>query len=143
VTFFFPSFYILGQVSQTSFPAITRVACATDPSVNRIAVPNVNRTLMIELFVGEKVILHSKLISSYQNDSEFIISTTLGLKIIEFPSPRKILLIMRAFQQYQELSPLIPHESLWPSVIRWKLVFSSNWKNIKNRRGGGGGTKHC
>jgi hypothetical protein len=30
-------------------------------------------------------------------------------------------------------------ESLWPSVIRWKMVFSSNWKNIKNRRGGGGG----
>jgi hypothetical protein len=32
-------------------------------------------------------------------------------------------------------------ESLWPSVIRWKPVFSSNWKNIKNRRGvwGGGG----
>ncbi len=29
-------------------------------------------------------------------------------------------------------------ESLWPSVIRWKLVFSSNWKNIKNRRGWGG-----
>jgi len=25
-------------------------------------------------------------------------------------------------------------ESLWPSVIRWKPVFSSNWKNIKNRR---------
>jgi hypothetical protein len=25
-------------------------------------------------------------------------------------------------------------ESLWPSVIRWKSVFSSNWKNIKNRR---------
>jgi hypothetical protein len=31
-------------------------------------------------------------------------------------------------------------ESLWPSVIRWKPVFSSNWKNIKNRRKGGGGT---
>jgi hypothetical protein len=30
-------------------------------------------------------------------------------------------------------------ESLWPSVIRWKPVFSSNWKNIKNHRGGGGG----
>jgi hypothetical protein len=29
-------------------------------------------------------------------------------------------------------------ESLWPSVIRWKSVFSSNWKNIKNRRGEGG-----
>jgi hypothetical protein len=28
-------------------------------------------------------------------------------------------------------------ESLWPSVIQWKPVFSSNWKNIKNRRGGG------
>jgi hypothetical protein len=28
-------------------------------------------------------------------------------------------------------------ESLWPSVIGWKPVFSSNWKNIKNRRGGG------
>jgi len=26
-------------------------------------------------------------------------------------------------------------ESLWPSVIRWKLVFSSNWKNIKNHWG--------
>jgi hypothetical protein len=30
-------------------------------------------------------------------------------------------------------------ESLWPNVIRWKLVFSNNWKNIKNRRGRGGG----
>jgi hypothetical protein len=30
-------------------------------------------------------------------------------------------------------------ESLWPSVIQWKPVFSSNWKNIKNRRGRGGG----
>jgi hypothetical protein len=29
-------------------------------------------------------------------------------------------------------------KSLWPSVIRWKLVFNSNWKNIKNRRGEGG-----
>jgi hypothetical protein len=29
-------------------------------------------------------------------------------------------------------------ESLWPSVIRWKPVFSNNWKNIKNRRGGAG-----
>jgi hypothetical protein len=36
-------------------------------------------------------------------------------------------------------TPLIPHESLWTSVIRWKPVFSSNWKNIKNRRGEGGG----
>jgi len=25
-------------------------------------------------------------------------------------------------------------ESLWPNVIRWKPVFSNNWKNIKNRR---------
>jgi len=34
-------------------------------------------------------------------------------------------------------------ESLWPSVIRWKPVFSSNWKHIKNRRGGvrGGGNQ--
>jgi hypothetical protein len=30
-------------------------------------------------------------------------------------------------------------ESLWPNVIRWKPVFSSNWKNIKNRQGEGGG----
>jgi hypothetical protein len=30
-------------------------------------------------------------------------------------------------------------ESFWPSVIRWKPVFSNNWKNIKNLRGGGGG----
>jgi len=29
-------------------------------------------------------------------------------------------------------------ESLWPSVIRWKPVFSNNWKNIKKRRGRGG-----
>jgi hypothetical protein len=28
-------------------------------------------------------------------------------------------------------------ESFWLSVIRWKPVFSSNWKNIKNRRGKG------
>jgi hypothetical protein len=38
-------------------------------------------------------------------------------------------------------------ESLWPSVIRWKPVFSSNWKNITNHRGGvgrgGGGTNGC
>jgi len=27
-------------------------------------------------------------------------------------------------------------ESLWPSAIRWKSMFSSNWKNIKNRWGG-------
>jgi hypothetical protein len=33
-------------------------------------------------------------------------------------------------------------ESLWLSVIRWKPVFSSNWKNIKNRRGEGG-TNGC
>jgi len=33
-------------------------------------------------------------------------------------------------------------ESLWPSVIRWKPMFSSNWKNIKNRREGGG-TNGC
>jgi hypothetical protein len=33
-------------------------------------------------------------------------------------------------------------ESLWPSVIRWKPVFSSNWKNIKNHRGRGG-TNGC
>jgi hypothetical protein len=33
--------------------------------------------------------LHSKLISSYQNDSEFHISITLGLKdYAKFPSPR-------------------------------------------------------
>jgi len=25
-------------------------------------------------------------------------------------------------------------ESLWPSVIRWKPLFSSNWENIKNRQ---------
>jgi hypothetical protein len=30
-------------------------------------------------------------------------------------------------------------ESLWPNVIWWKAVFGNNWKNIKNRRGGGGG----
>jgi hypothetical protein len=30
-------------------------------------------------------------------------------------------------------------ESLWPSVIQWKPVFSNNWKNIKNRWVGGGG----
>jgi hypothetical protein len=29
-------------------------------------------------------------------------------------------------------------KSLWPSVIRWKPLFNSNWKNIKNCAGGGG-----
>jgi hypothetical protein len=29
---------------------------------------------------------------------------------------------------------LVGAESLWPSVIQWKPVFSSNWKNIKNLR---------
>jgi hypothetical protein len=33
-------------------------------------------------------------------------------------------------------------ESLWPSVIQWKLMFSNNWKNIKNHPGGGG-TNGC
>ncbi len=33
---------------------------------------------------------------------------------------------------------LVGAESLWPSVIRWKPMFSSNWKNIKNHRGRGG-----
>jgi hypothetical protein len=44
---------------------------------------------MIELNIGEKVIFYTlKLISSYQNDSEFHISITLGLKdYAKFPSP--------------------------------------------------------
>jgi len=35
---------------------------------------------------------------------------------------------------------LVGAKSFWPSVIRWKSMFNSNWKNIKNRRGEGGST---
>jgi len=36
---------------------------------------------------------------------------------------------------------LVGAESLWPNVIQWKPMFSSNWKNIKSPERGG--TNNC